>query len=375
MNTVQTPAGPQTAPERLRFLELDTLRGVATLFIVAAHIKLDPLFWTWSLMDMFFVLSSFLLTRIVFEKCTDARGVIAFYGRRIERIWPLYFLTVSVLFVIAILINARYQSAVFDLTAFARLYSFSQYSEMLFHPVAGENTIPFARHLWSLAIEEQFYVLLPLAILLLRRLPALLGAVLLLGVVVFAVQQRAADPNLYILSSHADAFALGSLMALGFPLLSAHAVLAKRLLWITAALSFGGFSVYLVEGYGSLLAGQAAPFYAAWPATLSTVFWAAAISLLALHRGHARLAAMRLPQLVYLGYLSYAIYLVHYPILRLLPNALAARITGLSPLMAELLCLPLIWLLADQLYRRIDRPLQQRRTPDLRRRKPDAVSA
>lgn len=370
MNTTETQSAARTAPERLRFLELDTLRGVATLFIVAAHIELDPLFWTWSLMDMFFVLSSFLLTRIVYDKCTDARGVIAFYGRRIERIWPLYFLTVSVLFVIAILINARYHSAVYDLTAFARLYSFSQYSEMLFHPVGSENTISYARHLWSLAIEEQFYVLLPLGILLLRRLPTLLGLLLLVGVIAFAITQRAAEPNMYILTSHADAFALGSLLALGFPLLSRHSAMAKRLLWIIALLGLGGFALYVIEGYGRLLAGQPALFYAARPATLSTLFWTAAIGLLALYRGHPRLAAMRLPRLVNLGYMSYAIYLVHYPMLRLLPNVITARIPALSTNMAELLCLPLIWFLADFLYRKIDRPLQQRRAPDLRGQKP-----
>ncbi|MES2884635.1 MAG: acyltransferase [Pseudomonadota bacterium] len=373
---MRTPSATAAAPERLRFLELDTLRGVATLFIVAAHIELDPLFWTWSLMDMFFVLSSFLLTRIVYDKCADARGVIAFYGRRIERIWPLYFLTVSVLFVIAILINARYHAAVYDLTAFARLYSFSQYSEMLFHPVGGDSTISYARHLWSLAIEEQFYVLLPLAILLLRRLPPLLGVALLVGVIAFSISQRAANPNMYILTSHADAFALGSLLALGFPLLSTHSAVAKRLLWAAALLSLGGFAIYLAEGYGRLLAGQPALLYAAWPATLSTLFWTAAIGLLALYRGHARLAAMRLPPLINLGYMSYAIYLVHYPMLRLLPNVMTARIPGLSTFVAELLCLPLIWFLADFLYRKIDRPLQQRRAPDLSGRKPrDAVTA
>ena len=58
-----------TSPAHGRFLELDGLRGVATLLIVCAHIDLKPLFWAWSLMDMFFVLSSFLLTRIVFRKC------------------------------------------------------------------------------------------------------------------------------------------------------------------------------------------------------------------------------------------------------------------------------------------------------------------
>lgn len=350
----------------VRFLELDGLRGFATILIVCAHIDQKPLFWTWSLMDMFFVLSSFLLTRIVFKKCTDFRGVVAFYGRRIERIWPLYFLTVSVLFVVTIAINHHKGVEAFDLSVFARLYTFSQYSEMMFYPVASYEYIYYARHLWSLAIEEQFYVLLPLAILLLRRTPTAVGLAVLLAVVGLSINQRAVNPDMYVLTSHADAFALGSLMAVSFNWISAHGVWATRILFGIAVISFACFLPYVFSGYASVSLGETALGYVAGAATASTIFWVATIGLLALHCGASGLSLMRLPAFVHMGRLSYALYLVHFPILRLLAKPLAAKIPGLTLLTAELLCLPLIWLLAEFLYRVIDRPLQERRPSDLR---------
>jgi peptidoglycan/LPS O-acetylase OafA/YrhL len=360
-------AVPESPPrQRIRFLELDSLRGVATLFIVGAHVDLGPLFWAWSLMDMFFVLSSFLLTRIVIKQCTDVHGVIAFYGRRIERIWPLYFLTVTVLFGVAIATNVHHHAAVVDLTVFARLYSFSQYSEMLFQPFTGYQYIGYARHLWSLAVEEQFYVLLPLTIVLLRRTPPVVWITVLILVAMTSTAMRAANPNIYILSSHADAFALGSLLALTFDHISAYWRMANRAAWIMAAAGLLFFLPYLGAGYANWWAGGVVLGYQAGAAVASTIFWLAVIFLLAQHRGAPALAFMRTPFLVHLGRLSYALYLIHYPMLRLLPAPLSRAMPGLSKTAVLLICLTLIWLLAELLYRLIDRPLQERRPTNLR---------
>lgn len=363
---VAPPKGAPAAPQATRYIELDGLKGVSTTFVVAAHIDIRPVFWAWSWMDMFFVLSSFLLTRIVHKKCTDMTGVIAYYGRRIERIWPLYLLTISVLLVVTWAINHRYDTAVFDLTVFARLFTFSQYSEMMFHPVAGYDYIYYTRHLWSLAIEEQFYVVLPLGMLLLRRTPLVIWLPTLLAVVVLSTVQRVAHPNMYILTSHMDAFALGSLLALSLPLLSANLQRANWLLLCTAVLSLALFSPYLFSGYASLLDDGTVPGYEAWPALFSALFWVSVIGLLALNRGSGKLSLMRFGALVHFGNLSYAVYLIHYPILKLLPGPMMARVDGLSLLSAELLCLPLILLLAEVLYRTIDRPLQLKRPSNVR---------
>ena len=345
--------------ERIRFWELDALRGIAALIIVSAHVELGPWFWSWSMMDMFFILSSFLLTRIVYKQCSDWRGVLSFYGRRIERIWPLYMLTIVGLLLVTLVLNARHGVTTFDLSVFVRLFTFSQYSEMLFQPVPNSHYLYYARHLWSLAVEEQFYVLLPFAILLLRRLPKALWLSVVLAIIAFAIIRRADDANFYVLTSHADGFALGSLMAVSLPLLQAHRRPASWALGLMAGTGLLCFIPYLLAGYTAYAAGGPIFDYLAGPATASTLFWAGSIGLLALHRGAGLLAPLRWPVLVHIGHLSYAIYLVHFPILRLLPLPLMARMPGLSELSAKLLCLPLIFLLAELLYRLIDRPVQQ----------------
>ena len=354
------------ASNRVRLIELDGLKGISTSFVVAAHIEFRPLFWTWTWMDMFFVLSSFLLTRIAYRKCIDFKGVVSFYGRRIERIWPLYFLTLSVLFLIAIALNWHRGYASLDLTAFARLFTFSQYSELLFQPVADANIIPFAHHTWSLAIEEQFYLLLPLDIWALRRSPASLWLTVLAAVIVVSVRQRLATPNMFILTNHLDSFALGGLLAVVVQELGAHARRLKQLLSALLLTSLLLFSAYLIDGYATLLDHGPTPGYQAWPATFSSVFWACAIGLLALNQGDAALAILRWPPLIYIGNASYAIYLVHYPILKLVAPQIVTSLPGLSLVAAKLLCLPAILLLADLAYRKIDRPLQQRRPTNLR---------
>lgn len=351
------PAPSTSAP--LRFWELDSLRGIAAVMVVLAHVSLGPLFWSWSLMDMFFTLSAFLLTRIVYKHCTDWRGVMSFYGRRIERIWPLYMFTVMVLLLVTLALNAR-RGADYDLSIFLRLFTFSQYSEMLFQPVPGYAYLPFARHLWSLAVEEQFYVLLPFAILLLRRLPTAVWIAAVLAIILGAIFRRADNPNLYLLTSHADAFALGGLMAVGFPLLTAHRRIAGWLFALVALVSLLLLLPYVVDGYVVYFSGQMPFDYQAAPATASIFFWTAIVGLLALYRGAGLLAPMRWHGFVHLGHLSYALYLVHFPMLRLLPQPLMAHFPGLTELGAELICLPLIFALAELLYRTIDRPVQQK---------------
>jgi len=358
---------PLDGRERARYLELDSLRGVATLFIIAAHIEFAPFFWTWSLMDMFFVLSSFLLTQVVYKQCANFSGVLTFYGRRIERIWPLYLLTVWGLFVVALVKMLNHSGATEGVAVFWRYFSFSQYSELILDPLltVAPAYPGYGLHLWSLAVEEQFYVLLPLALLWLRRWPLWLWLSALVVLAVAANVYRINAPNMYVLFSHADAFVLGSLLAIVLPRIGAHAATLRLALWLLLVVGAAGFMPYLVEGFSQYTAGLKPQGYAGWPALPSTLFWVGAIGLLAIHRGHAVLATARWPALVHLGRLSYPVYLVHFPILRLLAKPLASALE-ISVFSASLLCLPLIFGVAEMLYRVIDRRLQERPLTRLR---------
>ena len=362
---------PPTSP---RYLELDSLRGIAAVLVVMAHVDLRAWFWTWSLMDMFFTLSAFLLTRVVLRQSASWSGVIAYYGRRIERIWPLYLLTVSVLFALTLYLNAG-RGAGFDIGVFFRLYSFSQYTELMFQPVPDYQYLYYARHLWSLAVEEQFYVLLPLALLLFRRLPVWVWLPMVLGLIAASTAWRYAHSNLYVIAAHADAFALGGLTAIGLPLLQQYRLWTTPLLALIAAVGMAGFLPYVLEGYQAWNAGGPVFDYRAGPATASVWFWAASIGLLAMYRGHAVLGFLRGRLTVHLGCLSYALYLCHFPILRLLPPMITNRFPEYSQLEASVLCLPLVFMIAELLYFSIDRPLQRRSTPRVVQPRPVLVHA
>ena len=178
-----------------------------------------------------------------------------------------------------------------------------------------------------------------------------------------------------MIASHADAFALGGLTAIGLPLLQQHRRWAVPLLALVAAVGMAGFLPYALEGYQAWRVGGPVFDYRPGPATASIWFWAATIALLALYRGHPALGFLRGRLTVHLGHLSYALYLCHFPILRLLPPMITRRFPEYSQLDASLLCLPLVFMIAELLYFTVDRPLQRRRAPRITERGRGVVHA
>src|SRR5438876_336938 len=76
-----------------RILELDALRGIAAVGVVLFHAYPHTFFFAWSFVDLFFVLSGYLITTIVLRHLQAPDLLKAFYYRRILRIWPVYYLT------------------------------------------------------------------------------------------------------------------------------------------------------------------------------------------------------------------------------------------------------------------------------------------
>src|SRR5262249_10417329 len=79
-----------------RVPELDGLRGFAGILVVAHHLWPEVLFFGWAAVDLFFVLSGYLITRIILEN--GGPGFLwTFYARRSLRIWPIYYISILVL--------------------------------------------------------------------------------------------------------------------------------------------------------------------------------------------------------------------------------------------------------------------------------------
>lgn len=347
----------------VRFTEIDGMRGLGASFVVFGHINIHPLFWVWTFMDMFFVISSFLITRIVLKQVVSFRGMVSFWGRRIERIWPLYVLIVWLSLVVAFAINFISSSQQFDLTVFWRFFTFSQFTDYLFHDFSADQYPYFTRHLWSLSVEEQFYILLPVMLLALRYMPRIIWMSVLLAVIPLAVWQRAVNANMWIITSHLDAFALGTLLAIGLQQLQDHRRLSNALLGIGFLVGLLWFLPYLIDGYRAYFAGAETPEYQAWPATAGVLAVSCCIGLLALNREARWLSFLRWPPLVYAGVISYGLYLVHYPIVRLAPKLVPPLLEkmGVSephPMLMTLITVAVCFGAAHVLYKFIDQRLQ-----------------
>lgn len=204
---------------------LDGLRGVAILLVIASHYlgqnwRIATVGWTG--VSLFFVLSGFLITGILLDEKDKPHYFRNFYARRTLRIFPLYYLVLILAFVVAPLIPALNTEAYREVasrqawlwTYMMNIYA-SFYSEIGHNPFAGDWLEML--HFWSLAVEEQFYLVWPLVVLFTTR-RQLLGVcvVCILGAwglrVYFAQEQFNTAPYFFTLC-RIDDLAIGAFIA------------------------------------------------------------------------------------------------------------------------------------------------------------------
>jgi peptidoglycan/LPS O-acetylase OafA/YrhL len=200
--------------------QLDSLRGVACLLVLVAHLKAVPqLGWVPDVVGtagvgLFFVLSGFLISRILLADRVAGRGLAAFYNRRVARIFPIYYLT---LLVLAVAWPGREVgwAATFS-------FNFRSLAEARNYFAADAAGSPPVAHVWSLCVEEHFYWVWPFAV---RLLPIAVLRWLLVGVVL-------ATPAVgYLLAD--------GLRALGFTAGDAEGLLSRVTATQLVALSLG----------------------------------------------------------------------------------------------------------------------------------------
>ena len=190
--------------------DLDGLRAIAIGLVMITHAK-----WPWinnggdAGVTAFFVLSGFVITNLLLRQhATGTPSVLAFYRRRFVRLAPALLGLLAFVLVVGVAIGWPNQWRIGILSC---LLYISNWVE-----VAGINIDPLG-HTWSLAIEEQFYLLWPVLLLaLLRRRPGWLIAVTVAGIVAGTVARFVTTGTMEYFSTftRADAILLGCLMAL-----------------------------------------------------------------------------------------------------------------------------------------------------------------
>lgn len=215
-----------SAAEETRVPALDGVRGIAILLVMAHHFAqhllprhpIDQVVLSvtragWIGVDLFFVLSGFLITGILYDTRQARNYFRSFYARRILRIFPLYYAALAVMFVLPRLVGID----VLDHTNSHWPWYWLYVSNVL-TATDGWNS-RFVAHFWSLAIEEQFYLVWPLLVFLLPRrwLLGLCGGMIVVAAVMRGLLYDAGagtTANFTFTLTRADALAMGAGVAL-----------------------------------------------------------------------------------------------------------------------------------------------------------------
>lgn len=167
-NLAYLQAGQATLQaDRVHYPALDGLRGLAILLVVVYHNFgfINVFFFGWLGVDLFFVLSGFLITDILLKTVGKKGYLKNFYIRRVLRIFPLYYLCL-ILFLIVLPQTTIQLDVQYYVDHQVWLWTYLQNWIYTFQSPGQTNAL---NHLWSLAVEEQFYLLWPLAVLIIRK--------------------------------------------------------------------------------------------------------------------------------------------------------------------------------------------------------------
>ncbi|OYT71970.1 MAG: hypothetical protein CFK52_06305, partial [Chloracidobacterium sp. CP2_5A] len=290
----------------------------------------DYLGWTIGIMDLFFILSGFLIAGALYDARDKPNYFKTFYLRRILRIFPLYYAVVGAFLVVRLVawaggreeLHWLIQRPVGTLNAADGLWwgSYLLYLQNFAMARTGEYGAYWLSPTWSLAVEEQFYLGLPLLI---RYVPPQRLRATAIGFIVaapllrfgFALTPYSNATAQYVLTPFRfDALGFGALTALLYRDATAWARLVQRRRWWWAILAAtSGFLFLLYSRRLSFYApAQVAAFYAAQAAAYAMFFW-----LVLTHRGGRLAGFFRWAGFVEVGTFSYGLYLMHVPALGL----------------------------------------------------------
>jgi peptidoglycan/LPS O-acetylase OafA/YrhL len=316
-----------------RITNLDGIRGIAIILVMLLHYRnygegfpavtfLDRqverlVLSGWMGVDLFFVLSGFLITGILSDSKNNSGYFRKFYMRRFLRIFPLYYGFLFALLLVLPLIDA--EGAEFQLQFREQIW----YWTYLINWKVGLGDWPQyfgIAHFWSLAIEEQFYVVWPAVVYFSspKRLVLICLLIVIASPIFRLIMADKGFDLAYVLTfSRMDALAIGGLIAI-MTLSSKGLELLKRIMWPALIITFlllGSLFIWkkslAMEDYHTFTLGL----------SVIAVFFGALISfaiLMPSHRGLGRIFSSK--PLRFFGKYSYALYVFHHLVAIYLPK-------------------------------------------------------
>jgi peptidoglycan/LPS O-acetylase OafA/YrhL len=338
--TLKTPPVEPSAATHGRIPQLDGLRAVAILAVFLNHSMDVPL--TWVGVDIFFVLSGFLITGILLQRKQMGSGYFSyFYARRAFRILPPYLLALA-------LFGTVFTWKVFQPWPLFAFFGMNLQRSFMFTHMT--NPLP----LWSLAVEEQFYFVWPFVILMVSE--KVLFRLAMAALVITPILRFIVTPfvhsqfTIYMLTPfRADLLCAGAVLAILWkhrgPVLEAR---CRTWGWIGCGIGFGGLALAQISPLLRLSAMT--PTANALDYSLSVLGSFSLLAWVLADRGWLR-ALLASGAMRFIGQISYTMYLTH------LVAVFLMRQVSPSKVVVTLLALPISIAYAAVSWYLVEKPL------------------
>lgn len=292
--------------------EIDGLRALAVVPVIFFHAGFDLFKGGYVGVDIFFVISGYLITSLLMNDLKNQKfSIINFYERRARRLLPALFLVLVVsippaLFLLVPIDLKNFGQSLVAVSYFASNFLF--WLEFDYFDTASE--LKPLIHTWSLAIEEQFYILFPILLLVIFRLGS--SAVLAIFFIIFSISLLLAEwassnmptANFYLLPFRGWELLIGAMLSL---VIQEYGFI--RSLKINQLLSIAGFVIIVI----SILAFDHKTPFPGFTGLMPTI--GTAILILSAVPGTLAYKFLTLKSIVLIGLISYSAYLWHQPLL------------------------------------------------------------
>ena len=355
------------------FPHIDGLRCAAVISVILFHLDINWFDGGFVGVDVFFVISGFLITSIIVKEIQSTQNFSfkKFYIRRARRLLPALFSIFAICLVVALLLYSS-----------ERLYDLGV--ELIFSVISAANFLFWIKsgyfdtgadsklllHMWSLSVEEQFYIFWPfLLVVLYKRFSRKI--IFILGVVAFVVSlsvniilsnieisliRNQSEMMFYLMPFRVYEFLIGAFGVWAFNRMPKNKFCCEMMFWLGATAI-----VYSVTQYSSAMKF---PYYSALLPCIGTLF-------MILSRGSfAGKIFLENKLVVFIGLISYTLYLVHWPVIVFYKYFRLAELSSLDKVVVAIitLCLTLT------IYFYIEKPLRKPKALNIQEHSNNRVS-